>query len=579
MNLSYFTLRRLADELSGVLEGKRIRDAVLLGPFDLYLTVSEDLHLLASADPRSGRISLCSQLPAGQSDSPPWADRYIKGATVMAVAQVPFERILWVDLLKRDRLGGQTHSRFIIELLGRSRAVALLSRPEDRILGVLRRVSTRSRPGVRQLIPGKPYTPPPSAHPHDLDSLTPAVLREVVEERTDSPENQLARALPGLDPLTACEILHRSGLDTDRPSAVSEFSRLLDELKTFFESPPFFQSGGAAHYEVPDGGATISPLELSQAGIRIARRFPTVSEAIEAAAGEGRDDSDLSDIGKDLRTAVQKRVAFIERRIEKIRADIEEAENADLFEKYGTVLMSNLKRIPPRAESVVLDDLFDADGPPLEIPLRADRLPVENAQSYLRRSRKARRGAPILANRLDASLAELDRARGWLSRVGTERDPARLGEFEKKLERMGWLRQRRRGEADRKARADIHPRRYRTSGGWEVLVGRNNKENDRLTKGAAGSDIFFHAQGYAGSHVILKQSGRPEKPPQKVLHEAAALAAYWSKARASKTVPVNYTEVRYVGKPRNAPPGLVTIRNEKTLFVQPREIPRADEAT
>ena len=99
-----------------------------------------------------------------------------------------------------------------------------------------------------------------------------------------------------------------------------------------------------------------------------------------------------------------------------------------------------------------------------------------------------------------------------------------------------------------------------------------------MTKASAKDDIFFHAQGCPGSHVILQRGGKPDTPPRTTLEEAASLAAYWSKARGSKTVPVNYTEVRHVQKPRNAPPGLVTIRNEKTLFVAPGEIKRADES-
>ena len=577
MNLSYFTLRRLADELSGVLEGKRIRDAVLLAPFDLYLSFDEGLHLLASADPHSGRVALCSHLPDGRPDRPPWAERYLRGASLEAVDQAPFERILSLSLVKRDRLGGQTRSRIVIEMLGRSRAVVLLGEPEERILSIIRRVSTRSG-SKRPLLPGKPYLPPPRFHRQDPVTLSFEALQALFGEHRGTPTDALVRGLSGLDPLAAGEILSRTGIGHGRSPSGADLPRLLEELKAYFEAPPFIEAGGAALYEGAEGGRAISPLELEHAEVRSVRRFATVSEAIEAAAEEEGIGSGQPDLGKALQAAAQKRITFIERRIEKIRADIEEAENADLYEKYGTVLMSNLKRIPPRAESVVLDDLYDADGPPLEIPLRPDRLPVDNAQNYLRRSRKARRGAPILAKRLDASLLELGRAEEWLGRVSESRDAAELQAMEKKLERMGWLPQKRRSGSDRKAGADIHPRRYRTSGGWEVLVGRNNQENDRLTKGAAGDDLFFHAQGYPGSHVILRRSGKPEKPPQRALHEAAGLAAYWSKARASKTVPVNYTEVRYVGKPRNAPPGLVTIRNEKTLFVNPREIARADAA-
>jgi predicted ribosome quality control (RQC) complex YloA/Tae2 family protein len=113
-------------------------------------------------------------------------------------------------------------------------------------------------------------------------------------------------------------------------------------------------------------------------------------------------------------------------------------------------------------------------------------------------------------------------------------------------------------------------RRYLLPGGWQVLVGRNNRENDLLThREAALQDLWFHAAGVSGSHVILKTGGHRSGPPKSILEAAAGIAAFHSRARHSSTVPVIYTEKRYVRKPRKGAPGLALCTREKTLFVKP----------
>ena len=127
--------------------------------------------------------------------------------------------------------------------------------------------------------------------------------------------------------------------------------------------------------------------------------------------------------------------------------------------------------------------------------------------------------------------------------------------------------------------ARAHPRRYRTSSGWTVWVGRNQRENDQLThRMASREDLWFHASGYPGSHVVLRREGRKEEPGARTIEEAAALAAYWSKGRSARKVPVVYTRVKHVSKPRGGAPGLAVLRREKTVIVAPLLLATADEA-
>ena len=128
--------------------------------------------------------------------------------------------------------------------------------------------------------------------------------------------------------------------------------------------------------------------------------------------------------------------------------------------------------------------------------------------------------------------------------------------------------------ADGRQDSPAHPRRYLTSSGWSVWAGRNNQENDRLThRMASQNDLWFHARGYSGSHVILRREGRKDEPSRKTLEEAAAVAAWWSKGRTASKVPVIYTLAKYVSRPRGGPPGLASVRREKTLMVRPGLLP------
>ena len=127
--------------------------------------------------------------------------------------------------------------------------------------------------------------------------------------------------------------------------------------------------------------------------------------------------------------------------------------------------------------------------------------------------------------------------------------------------------------------SQAHPRRYRTSTGWSVWAGRNNRENDLLThKLAAQNDVWFHAHGYAGSHVVLRRDGRKEEPSGRTLEEAAAVAAYWSKGRTANKVAVVYTLAKFVSKPRCGAPGLAVMKREKTIMVRPA-LPCEEDAT
>ena len=249
---------------------------------------------------------------------------------------------------------------------------------------------------------------------------------------------------------------------------------------------------------------------------------------------------------------------------------------AEELERKGTTLLASLAQVAPGAARVVLADIHDPGGAArVEIELEPERTAADNAARYLKRASKLYRRRQVVPARLDDCRARLEEVRGLARdlRQGGADDLERVEAWLATQDSEGPVR----AGPTPAPRDSAHPRRYRTSTGWSVWAGRSNRENDVLThRLAAQNDYWFHAHGYTGAHVILRREGRVEEPSAATLAEAAAVAAYWSKGKTARRVPVIYALVRHVSRPRGAPAGQAAVRREKTLMVQPRLLAAED---
>ena len=271
-----------------------------------------------------------------------------------------------------------------------------------------------------------------------------------------------------------------------------------------------------------------------------------------------------------------------ERLVGNLQQDHENAEKSEHYRRQAETLAAHLHEVRQGQDRLEVPDL--RDGEPRDIALDPAQSPAANLDAWFRKARKAEKGREIIRERLDEARREaekLDRAADRLEDITRSHD----GEDEELLDGLAdlldWHDQHadllptRGGQATPTGRhgpdQPARPfRRYLIDDTFEVWVGRNNKENDELTHRASHSrDLWLHAQGVSGSHVILRTAGKPEAVPRSVLAKAAALAALNSKARHSSLVPVIYTERRYVRKPRKSPPGLATCLRDQSLFVEP----------
>lgn len=277
--------------------------------------------------------------------------------------------------------------------------------------------------------------------------------------------------------------------------------------------------------------------------------------------------------------AFAERLKTLERRVTRSLAanenDLERARDWHTWERYGSTLMAHAHLVKRGDTLVKLPDVFDPDGPELVIPVDPRVGASANAAAYMKRSKRGRRSIDMITERRDGLRSDLD----WITErrtlpIGGWSDADRA-QLEKLLVKHR-VRAPRTSEPyrqqDPRAGERFHPKRFRTTDGWLILVGRNNEENDYLSlKIAKQEDIWLHAHGVPGSHVVMKREGQKDNPSKQALEEAAAIAALHSKARHAGTVPVVYTRAKYVRKPRKAKAGTVTCEREKTIMVRPAD--------
>jgi predicted ribosome quality control (RQC) complex YloA/Tae2 family protein len=314
-------------------------------------------------------------------------------------------------------------------------------------------------------------------------------------------------------------------------------------------------------------------------GGRVARRFRDLGLARLARQ---REDELLTRLTADLRRTIRQQ----RRLVDNLRGDLATAQAGDEVRRDAETLATYLHEWRPGLEKIELPD--PRDGRMRTIALDPAHDGPSNLDRLFKRARRAERGRETIARRLAEGrerLAELLEAeRGLLEAAGCERaspdafvgepDLPRLNALaawrEAHATLLGWSAQDEARALPARAEPARPFRRYLIEERWEVWIGRNSEENDQLThRHAALRDLWFHAQGVAGSHTILRTGGRPENVPRRILAKVAALAALHSRARHAGIVPVLVTERRYVRKPRKAPPGTATCLRSESLFVEP----------
>ena len=555
MAFDYFTIQALAQELRARLQGALIERAYAL-PTELAFAVGEG-EWLYGASGREGLLCLRREAwprPWRAGDGP---EKYLVRSRVTAVEAERRERVLRLRLERRDRAGRASYGVLVCELIPNKVRFVLHRQADGAILGYWGAAKAKS-------LVGTSYQPPePSGR---LLPGTDALSTWC--DRLASAEAPLAKAasrwLAGADRAVVRELLFRSEQSgTGEPAALWAAATAAYTSATSNRSY-VWQEGGRFHF------SALEPSRLQGAY----EPFDAVSTGIWVAHQKERAHRRAQQTQQQVRRRLSQALKNARRRLVAMQVELDEAARAEEYKRKGHALWANLGQLSGRPAHVELADLFDSEGhSTLRIDLDVNRSGAENAAFYLKTAQKYERRQQVLPQHLAALRRQCTQYEHWVGAVDA-------GTWEANAALQNWLESKvTRTDKPASKQPQAHPRRYRTSTGWSVWAGRNNKENDVLThKMAAQNDWWFHARGYSGSHVVLRSEGRKEAPSKQTIEEAAALAAYWSKGKTAKKVSVAYTLVKHVTKPRGGAPGQALLRREKTIIVEPALL-KKEEAT
>jgi len=496
--------------------------------------------------------------------------KHLSDGRIAKIEQHGLDRIVRLHFDIRGERGLIVTKQLIIEIMGKHSNIILVQ--DDVIIDAARRVSA-AMSRVRQVLPGRPYLPPPDQARTSPLAMTAAEFADRIRlyPKAQAGLNKaIIDSAIGIGPLTAREIAWRAGLkaditvseldDADTAALAESITDIMGPLAQGNIQPTIAVSADSSRLL----GIAAFPLEhLGQGELRT---FPTMSAAVEFAAGfQGKVDIPEKTLLQKLLTG---ELAKLTRKEAALTEESATAGLADSLRCQGDILMSNLNTLPSGVSEVILPNLYAENPAEEQITIALDPLssPLENAQQYYARYNKMKRAQDSLASQLKACREEMI----YVDSITVALEDAdtfdEIGEIRQELILSGYLK----ASGKRRPAPPAAPLAARTPDGLVLLVGKNNRQNDLVTfKQGQPDDLWFHTKDIPGSHVILRCSGLD--PSEEALRAAAIVAAYHSKARQSASVPVDYTRRRYVKKPAGAKPGFVIYDRQKTIYVTPDE--------
>lgn len=526
--------------------------------------------IVLSANSVSARVNLTTAAFENPQQPPMFCmllRKHLSGGRLMAIRQDGLERIISLDFECTNEIGDIVTNSLVAEIMGRHSNIILVR--DGRVIDSVKRI-TDDISSVRRVLPGIQYEAPPR---QDRLCLLDAEPQQVLDAIADSPERlckKLSAVLEGVSPILTREMAWYSAKDVDAAcNALSDSAK--DRLRFILGRVKSAVSGGECCFTVVSepGGR-----KKDFCFINIEQYSTSMVISHENSANELLDgffaSQDRTERTRqrahDLLKLLMNSYERVSRKLELQKKELAECSEREVFRVRGDLINANIWRLEKGQSKAVLEDF--TTGEPVEIQLDPRLTPAQNAQKYYTEYRKldtAEKKLTELIAKGQQELVYIDSVFDAASRTDSESD---LAEIRRELREQGYLKGGVR--ADEKVKKTSDPLHFRSGEGFEILVGRNNRQNDQLTlKTAKATDIWLHTQGIAGSHVIIRTEGR--QPGEQTLFEAAQLAAFHSKGRSGSGVPVDYVAVKFVKKPAGAKPGMVIFTNNRTLYVTPDE--------
>ncbi len=578
MPLDALCLSGVIHELNTSLAGARVDKIYQPGRDEVVLALRTqsvgNVRLLLSANPAHPRLHLTT-LPLENPEKPPMfcmlLRKHLSGARLLELVQPPLERAAVLRFEALNELGDRVERRLVLEAISHKTNLVLLD-GDGRILDCVRHVGADLSSAQRLLQPGMFYRLPPGVEKENpltadrdrLESLLSAAPEEAQADKW------LLDTFGGLSPLICRELVHQAAGATDArlhtlgPQGRARLLDRLEGLKEIVTSGQYVPTMISLEGRPKD--FTFLPVGQYEGAAQV-EGWPAFSPLLDAFFEQRERQDRIKQRGQDLIKSVTNARDRTARKLANQEKELAATKNRDRLRQLGDILTSNFYQMEKGMARLRAVDFYDPEGKEIDIKLDPLLTPQQNAAKYYKDYNRAKKAEEMLTIQLEKGRKELDYLNSVLENISLAEGERDLAEIRQELADTGYLR--RPGKAkDRGRRVVSKPMEFMSTAGLRISVGKNNSQNDLLTCKLAGKgDIWFHTQKIHGSHVILWTGG--EDPDLQSLNEAAILAAWFSQARESSKVPVDYTPVRYVKKPGGARPGMVIYTTYETAQVTP----------
>lgn len=564
----------IKNELNANAVGSRIEKVTMPAKDRVILWLSAkgfSKKLLISCSPSSPKIHYTNQKYENPATPPMICMLLRKRLTsgrLKGVRQAGLDRILFLDFDCKNELGDDITVTVAVEIMGRLSNIILLQ--NDHIIDSVRRFDPEE--GKRFVLPGAEYELPESQNKIDILSNEIDIVTNRIKESNLPLNKAICSVIDGISPIIGREIAHLSVTDMDKPAnllnsyEINKLKAELEKLKDSMTDSPKPQ----IIYDEKGTPKDFTFIDITQYGKKFSiKQFDSVDEMLDEFFSVKETSELLNRQSSDMLKLMNNLSDRINRKIHNREKELKATESREKYRIYGELIKTNLHTIQSGDSFVDCVNYYDENCAGIRIPLDVTLSPSKNAQKYFKEYRKLSNAAGMLNGLIVDAKAELSYVESVFDSLCRAKTVTDIMQIREELIEAGYIKLKSKGKRQKLAKSE--PYRFTSSDGFEILVGKNNHQNDELTlKIAEKKDIWMHTKDIAGSHVIVRSNG--QNVPDSTLVFAANLAAKHSKAASSHAVPVDYALAKYVKKPAGAKPGMVIYTTNKTIYANPLDI-------
>lgn len=571
MSMDGLSLYSAMNELNKRLAGGKIDKIQQTDKEELLLMVrslGQTHRLLINASAADNRVQLTELKKQAPSEAPMFCmllRKRIAGGKIVRFEQERLDRVLKISIETYNDLGDLSVFALYCELMGKHSNIILVNE-KGVIVDAIKHVGL-GMSSVRFVMPGLEYSAPPAQDKQDpskasVDDFSMAMCSMVGM----SIAKALSNAFFGLSPAVAAQLVARY-TDKTECTQLSEAEReeLAERLTAFYADMAHGKEKASAVLNALGETEAVYPFAIAGGGIKL---YDSIGEALDSLYINNDRREWAKRHGASARKVLQNNIERCEKKLALYADALNSEEQMEKCRLYGELLTANLHSLKSGTDTAAVDNYYADPVERIAIPLDRQLTPGENAQRYYKKYQKLKAAREMAIVQREQTLSELNYLEGQLDNLTKCTAENELSELIEELKEQGYIKRDKGGKKKMKLAAS-KPMHFVSSTGADIYVGKNNRQNDELTlRFASPNDIWMHTKNIPGSHVIVKGASEQDTA---TMTEAALLAAYYSRARGSENVAVDYTPRKYVKKPAGAKPGMVIYTTNKTAYVTPSE--------